>query len=92
MVLNQQKQDHNHNHKQTTLKESLKTTRMTKLYMPRKSQPGFFREIEVDADEADALKEEFIAAAATSSSSGGRRPGIWRRSDVSCIDLTGEDD
>ncbi|KAJ3568508.1 hypothetical protein NPX13_g6399 [Xylaria arbuscula] len=81
------------NPRQTNLKESLKTTRMTKLYMPRKSQPGFFREIDVDADKADALKEEFIAAAATSSSSsgGGRRLGIWRRSDVSCIDLTGED-
>ncbi|KAK5635263.1 hypothetical protein RRF57_010975 [Xylaria bambusicola] len=75
--------------KQTALKESLNITRTTKLYMPRKSQPGFFREIDVDVDEADALKEEFIAAAAASS--GGRRLGVWRRSDVSCIDLTGQD-
>ncbi|KAI3327562.1 hypothetical protein HD806DRAFT_483244 [Xylariaceae sp. AK1471] len=72
--------------KQTTLKQSL-GSRTTKLYMPRKSQPGFFKEIDVSIDEADALKEEYAAAAGD----GGRRAGVWRRSDVSCIDLTGED-
>ncbi|KAI0872783.1 hypothetical protein GGS24DRAFT_422100 [Hypoxylon argillaceum] len=62
--------------------------RMTKLYMPRKSQPGFFREVDVSVDEADALREEYAAAA---SRDGGRRAAVWRRSDVSCVDLTGED-
>ncbi|KAI1293373.1 hypothetical protein F5Y03DRAFT_374063 [Xylaria venustula] len=76
--------------KQHTLEQTLSAPRMTKLYMPRKSQPGFFREIDVAVDEADALKAEFIAA---STSKDGRRRGVgvWRRSDVSCVDLTGED-
>lgn len=73
--------------KQTTLKQSL--GRMTKLYVPRKSQPGFFKEVDVSVDEADVLKEEYAAAAG--GSGGGRRAGVWRRSDVSYIDLTGED-
>ncbi|KAI0547340.1 hypothetical protein F4679DRAFT_554416 [Xylaria curta] len=77
--------------RQTTLKESFGgVMRMTKLYVPRKSQPGFFEEIDVSVDEADALKEEY-AAAATAGNSGGRRAAVWRRSDVSYIDLTGED-
>ncbi|KAF2969855.1 hypothetical protein GQX73_g3658 [Xylaria multiplex] len=74
--------------KQTTLEQSRGGPRMTKLYMPRKSQPGFFREFDVSVDEADDLKEELAASAAAR---GGRRVGVWRRSDVSCIDLTGED-
>ncbi|TGJ86063.1 hypothetical protein E0Z10_g2727 [Xylaria hypoxylon] len=83
-----QKQKTTEKKQQTTLKQSLNVTRMTKLYMPRKSQPGFFREVDVSVDEADVLQEEFAAAAAAS---GGRRAGVWRRSDISCIDLTGED-
>jgi Holliday junction resolvase YEN1 len=71
---------------QATLKQSL-GTRMTKLYMPCNSQPGFFKEIDVSVDEADAVREEYAAAARDS----GRRGGVWRRSDVSCVDLTGED-
>ncbi|KAI8955766.1 hypothetical protein F4801DRAFT_526722 [Xylaria longipes] len=75
--------------KQTTLKQSLGgVTRMTKLYVPRKSQVGFFKEIDVSVDEADALKEEYATAGGRG---GGRRAGVWRRSDVSCVDLTGED-
>ncbi|KAI0456003.1 hypothetical protein F5B21DRAFT_469386 [Xylaria acuta] len=75
--------------RQTTLKQSLGgVTRMTKLYVPRKSQPGFLKEVDVSVDEADALKEEYATAARGSN---GRRAGVWRRSDVSCVDLTGED-
>ncbi|KAI1127990.1 hypothetical protein F5Y10DRAFT_183304 [Nemania abortiva] len=75
--------------KQTTLEQSFAAgARMTKLYMPRKSQPGFFREVDVSVDEADALREEYAAAAAGNA---GRRAAVWRRSDVSCVDLTGED-
>ncbi|KAI0006399.1 hypothetical protein F4779DRAFT_632977 [Xylariaceae sp. FL0662B] len=68
--------------------------RTTKLYVPRKSEPGFFREIEVSVDEAEARK---CGAASTGGGGGnGKRGGAaaaaaWRRSDVSCIDLTGED-
>ncbi|KAI0190335.1 hypothetical protein F4808DRAFT_444631 [Astrocystis sublimbata] len=82
---------------QTTLKQSLSGgssggVKMTKLYMPRKSLPGFFKEVDVSVDEADALKEEYAAAATSGGSKGsGRRVGVWRRSDISCIDLTGED-
>ncbi|KAI0862455.1 hypothetical protein F4860DRAFT_113798 [Xylaria cubensis] len=78
--------------RQMTLEQSLGgAMRMTKLYVPRKSQPGFFKEIDVSIDEADALKEKYAVAAAAKSNNGGRRAAVWRRSDVSCIDLTGED-
>ncbi|KAI1189275.1 hypothetical protein F5B17DRAFT_391806 [Nemania serpens] len=68
------------------------TVRMTKLYVPRKSQPGFFKEVDVSVDEVDAVRDEYAAAAAASAGgSGARRAGVWRRSDISCVDLTGED-
>ncbi|KAI0403038.1 hypothetical protein F4802DRAFT_329805 [Xylaria palmicola] len=54
--------------------------RMTKLYVPRE---GFFEEIDVRADEADALREAYAAC--------GPRTAAWRRSDVFCVDLTGEE-
>ncbi|KAI1110115.1 hypothetical protein F5Y14DRAFT_430003 [Nemania sp. NC0429] len=89
---------------QTTIGEyysAAAEVRMTKLYVPRISQPGFFEEIDVSVDEADAVRDEYAAAAAaaaasSSSSAGGsgsgrRRVGVWRRSDVYCVDLTGED-
>ena len=60
--------------------------RMTKLYVPRKSQPGFFKEIDVTADEAEALKAHVARAGA-----GPGRGRAWRRSDIQCVDLTGED-
>ncbi|KAI1844212.1 hypothetical protein JX266_009696 [Neoarthrinium moseri] len=50
--------------------------RTTKIYAPRKSEPGFFKEIEVTVAEADRIGRE-----------GGRK---WRMSDVSIIDLTGQ--
>jgi len=81
--------------RQTTLKQT-HGIRMTKLYVPRKSEPGFFKEIDVSVDEADALKEEYATSAASAAlkdgtGSGSKRTGsVWRRSDVSCIDLTGE--
>lgn len=65
--------------KQTTLEQTL-GPRMTKLYVPRKSQPGFFKEMDVTVDEADEYTRK-----------NGRRAGVWRRSDVACIDLTEED-
>ena len=57
--------------------------RMTKLYVPRKSAPGFFKEVDVTADEAEALKAHVAGRG------GGR--ACWRRSDIQCVDLTGED-
>lgn len=75
---------------QATLEQSLPAaTRMTKLYVPSKSQPGFIKEVEVSVDDADAIQEAYAAAAARNP--GGRRVGVWRQSDVSCVDLTGED-
>ncbi|KAL7624776.1 hypothetical protein AAE478_006348 [Parahypoxylon ruwenzoriense] len=81
--------------------DAVKTTtkRMTKVYMPRKSEPGFFREVEVAADEADVLlaktKEQIIKNAehssSTASSKRGATAAAWRRSDISCIDLTSVD-
>ena len=63
--------------------------RMTKLYVPRKSQPGFFKEVDVTADEAEALKAH--VAGADTRGSGQGRGRAWRRSDIQCVDLTGED-
>lgn len=69
--------------------------RTTKLYVPRKSEPGFFREIEVpvaEAEERMAREErEIIAQDGGGKGKGVRRRGLWRRSDVSIIDLTGND-
>lgn len=56
--------------------------RTTKMYVPRQSLPGFFKEVEVSADEA--------AQWATTAGSRGKGRS-WRRSDISLIDLTGED-
>ncbi|KAL7947373.1 hypothetical protein V8C42DRAFT_317615 [Trichoderma barbatum] len=57
-----------------------------KLYVP--SRPGFFAEIEVDADKY----EERVAREARSLQARGVRAGVTRWSDVSFIDLTGRDD
>ena len=57
--------------------------RTTKMYVPRQSLPGFFKEVEVSTEEA---------AQWSSSAPAGRDKGrSWRRSDISLIDLTGED-
>ncbi|KAI0900273.1 hypothetical protein F4806DRAFT_448071 [Annulohypoxylon nitens] len=77
--------------KQTTLDNAFSTTkRTTKLYLPRKSEPGFFREVEVDVDEADDLLTKARGSDDMGRNSSGRG-AAWRRSDLSCIDLTGED-
>lgn len=70
---------------------AVSAVRMTKLYVPRKSQPGFFKEVDVSVDEADAVRDEYAAAAAASAGGGRRRAGVWRRSDVYYVDLTSED-
>ncbi|KAI0137436.1 hypothetical protein BJ170DRAFT_678283 [Xylariales sp. AK1849] len=52
--------------------------RTTKMYMPRKSEPGFFKEVEMSVDEVERL--------------GSRDQGRnWRQSDISIVDLTGND-
>ncbi|KAI1213691.1 uncharacterized protein F4807DRAFT_408687 [Annulohypoxylon truncatum] len=76
--------------KQATLNNTFNATkRTTKLYMPRKSEPGFFRELEVDVDEANELLTK--ARGLDGAEANGGRGAAWRRSDLSCIDLTGED-
>ncbi|KAK2607636.1 hypothetical protein N8I77_006299 [Diaporthe amygdali] len=59
---------------------------MTKVYMSRTSDAGlgYFTEVEVTPEEADRL----------ASSNRAKRPGgyrVWRQSEVSILDLTGED-
>ncbi|KAI4861366.1 hypothetical protein F4820DRAFT_464750 [Hypoxylon rubiginosum] len=79
---------------QSTLDGTFSTTkRTTKIYMPRKSEPGFFREVEVEVDEADELLTDTKthAAMAAPRDTFGKGATAWRRSDISCIDLTGED-
>ncbi|KAI2468431.1 hypothetical protein F4781DRAFT_398264 [Annulohypoxylon bovei var. microspora] len=76
--------------KQATLDTTFGTTkRTTRLYVPRKSEPGFFKEVEVDADEADELLMK--ARGSDGAGPSGGRAAAWRFSDLSCIDLTGED-
>ncbi|KAG8160230.1 hypothetical protein KVR01_009766 [Diaporthe batatas] len=64
---------------------------MTKVYLPRTSDVGlgYFTELEVTREEADRMvREDALAAAAD------RRPGgfrVWRQSETSILDLTGED-
>ncbi|KAI2626834.1 hypothetical protein GGS21DRAFT_529381 [Xylaria nigripes] len=60
--------------------------RMTKLFVPSQSEPGFFREVEVSVEEADAAVREAVAASARN----GKRRGVWRLSDVSIVDLSAE--
>ncbi|KAI0376596.1 hypothetical protein F5Y04DRAFT_201262 [Hypomontagnella monticulosa] len=77
--------------KQSTLNAAFTTTkRMTKVYVPRKSEPGFFREVDVAADEADDLLNETKTSAETTRG-GAKAATAWRLSDIECIDLTGED-
>ncbi|KAI1381104.1 hypothetical protein F4677DRAFT_402129 [Hypoxylon crocopeplum] len=77
--------------KQGTLGSAFTTSkRTTKVYIPRKSEPGFFREVEVAVDEADDLLKS-QARELDVPRRGGRGAAAWRRSDISCIDLTGED-
>lgn len=68
---------------------ALTESKMTRLYMPRTSGTGYgyFSEIEVTQETADRI-------IAGESKRAARRPGrtrIWRQSDVSILDLTGED-
>lgn len=65
---------------------------MTKVYMPRTSDAGlgYFTEVEVTREEADRM----VRDDATVPSDRPRRPGgfrAWRQSEVSILDLTGED-
>ncbi|KAI2625449.1 hypothetical protein GGS26DRAFT_564070 [Hypomontagnella submonticulosa] len=77
--------------KQSMLNNAFSTTkRMTKVYVPRKSEPGFFREVDVAADEADDILNE-TKTSAEAARGGLKAAAAWRRSDIECIDLTGED-
>lgn len=74
---------------------SNKTKKTTRLYIPRKSDAGlgYFREVEVSPEEADRLLREEEARCVRECLRG-RRPGgrrMWRESEVSILDLTGED-
>ncbi|RFU75653.1 flap structure-specific endonuclease [Trichoderma arundinaceum] len=58
-----------------------------KIFVPSASRPGFFDEVEVEADEY----EERIARESQMLQTRGIRSGVTRWSDVSFIDLTGQD-
>lgn len=62
-------------------------SRMTKMYVPSERTLGFYREIAVTVEEAEAYKEGRTALGMHAL----RRDKAWRRSDISCIDLTGEE-
>ncbi|KAH8677723.1 hypothetical protein BX600DRAFT_450572 [Xylariales sp. PMI_506] len=53
--------------------------RITKAYVPRKSEPGFYKEIDVSCEEPE-----------TGSSGRGNGARRWRMSNISVIDLTGD--
>lgn len=65
--------------KQSKLSEAF-GMRTTKMYVPRKSEPGFFKEVEVTVAEADRLSSVMEKKSSRK----------WRQSDVSVIDLTGD--
>lgn len=56
--------------------------RTTKVYAPRKSMPGFFKETEILVD------DEAGGPRGSSARDGSRK---WRQSDISVVDLTGDD-
>lgn len=65
---------------------------MTRVYMPRTSDAGlgYFTEVEVTREEADRMVREDASVPPDRP----RRPGgfrMWRQSEVSILDLTGED-
>lgn len=66
-------------------------SKTTRLYIPRTSDTGvgYFREVEVTRDEADRRIREESEALLQSKRPGGRR--MWRESEVTILDLTGED-
>lgn len=64
---------------------STRTT--TKLYVPRTSQVGYFKEIEVTREEADRIISEQAAATGQRKT----QAKVYRRSDISVLDLTGDD-
>lgn len=68
------------------------THKMTRIYIPRTSDAGlgYFREVEVSRDEADRMMaEEAERLRGAKRSPGSRR--MWRESEVSIVDLTGDD-
>lgn len=75
--------------------DSGNTRQKTRLYIPRTSDAGlgYFREVEVSREEADRLLRE-EEARRVGECLRGQRPGgrrMWRESEVSILDLTGED-
>lgn len=66
-------------------------SKTTRLYIPRTSDAGlgYFREVEVTREEADRRIREESEALRKSQRPGGRR--MWRESEVTILDLTGED-
>lgn len=71
----------------TTRSSSPSPARKKKLLIPRTSAVGFFKEVEVDAKERDELLEK--EAAILQRKTG--RSGVTRWSDVTFVDLTGDD-
>lgn len=76
--------------------KSSMSKKLTRIYIPRTSDAGlgYFREVQVTRDEADRMMRDELE----SPRGANKRPGgsssrrMWRESDVSMIDLTGDDD
>ncbi|KAJ4408424.1 hypothetical protein N0V82_009689 [Gnomoniopsis sp. IMI 355080] len=67
-------------------------SKMTRVYISRTSDAGlgYFREVQVTRDEADRMmRDELESSRRATKRHGGRR--MWRESEVSMIDLTGDD-
>lgn len=67
-------------------------SKMTRVYISRSSDAGlgYFREVQVTRDEADRMmRDELESSRRATKRPGGRR--MWRESEVSMIDLTGDD-
>ena len=63
-------------------------TSKTKLYVPRSSAVGYFKEVEVTRDEADRIMSEQAASTQHRKKTHGK---VFRRSDISVVDLTRDD-
>lgn len=66
-------------------------SKMTRVYIPRTSDAGlgYVREVQVTRDEADRMMREEAECSRGAKRPGGRR--MWRESEMSIVDLTGDD-
>ncbi|KAH8878975.1 hypothetical protein GQ53DRAFT_834523 [Thozetella sp. PMI_491] len=73
-----------HSQRDALHERATRTSETTKLYVPRKSEIGYFKEVEVTKEEADRI----MSGESTHEALRGSLGRVLRRSDVTVVDLT----